>query len=513
MKKISLFLVITLVVSLFSAYTIDEGLLRGLSSERINSTKTMLEEPGRNFQASSARVLRTIEKKGIVNVNGLNVRSAGSMKGKIIGVINKGVEVHVFNEQDRWYYVEYAKDKRGWVYASYVNVKWDSPAPSPGLKKIEKHGYVTVNGLNVRSLASMKGKVVAVINKGLRVYVEGEKDGWYYIEYAKGKKAWVYSKYIEFREGPPPKAPDLKKIEKNGYVNVNGLNVRHLGSMKGIVVSSLNKNRKVYVFGSKEGWYYIEYAKNKRGWVYAKYVNVEWTSPSTDGLSNKSYSWYFIRKTNHVQPGFDSTYKSLLDKYNGITIGSKDKKDIFLTMDLGYESGYTSRILDILKRQNVKVGFFVQGTYIDNNPSLVKRMVSEGHIVLNHTNNHPNMPTLTKADLEKEIKVVAEKYKKLTGKDMHKFFRPPSGVFSERTLAITKNLGYRTVFWSMAYHDWDPNNQPGKAAAYKHVTDNIHNGAVMLLHGVSKSNTEALEDIIKELKRRGYNFKLLTQFP
>ena len=171
------------------------------------------------------------------------------------------------------------------------------------------------------------------------------------------------------------------------------------------------------------------------------------------------------------------------------------------------------KILDTLKKQNVKVGFFVQGTYIDQNPTIVKRMVSDGHIVLNHTNTHPALPTLSKEQLKNEINTVAEKYKKLTGKEMLKFFRPPSGIFSERTLAETKNLGYRTVFWSMAYKDWDVNDQPGKAASYKHVTDNIHNGAVILLHSVSKSNSEALEDIIIELKKQGYNFKLLTQYP
>lgn len=286
--------------------------------------------------------------------------------------------------------------------------------------------------------------------------------------------------------------------------------------MKGKIITAINKGVEVHIFGEKDNWYYVEYAKNKRGWVYSKYIQfnpIKSSSIDTGSLSNKSYNWYFIRNNKHQQPGFDKLYKSLLDKYNGITIGDKNKKDIFLTFDNGYENGYTVKILDILKRQNIKVGFFVQGTYIDQNPEIIKRMVRDGHIVLNHTNNHPKMPTLGERKLQDEINIVAQKYKKVTGKEMLKFLRPPSGVFSERTLAQTKNLGYKTVFWSMAYRDWIVDDQPGKAASYKHVTENIHNGAVILLHSVSKSNTEALEDIIKELKRQGYNFKLLTQYP
>ena len=308
----------------------------------------------------------------------------------------------------------------------------------------------------------------------------------------------------------------LKVIEKKGYVTVDGLNVRNLGSMKGKILTSINKGVEVHIFGEKDNWYYVEYAKDKKGWVYSRYIQFEKIKSSpidTSLLSNKSYNWYFVRNNKHQQPGFDKTYKSMLDKYQGIAIGNKNKKDIFLTFDNGYENGYTNKILDILKRQNIKVGFFVQGTYIDKNPEIVRRMVKEGHIVLNHTNNHPQMPTLSKEKLRYEINIVEEKYKKVTGKDMLKFIRPPSGTFSERTLAESKNLGYRSVFWSMAYRDWVVDDQPGKQASYKHVTDNIHNGAVILLHSVSKSNTEALEDIIKELKRQGYNFKLLTQYP
>lgn len=403
---------------------------------------------------------------------------------------------------------------------------------SPELIKIDKKAYVRTNNLNVRDLGSLEGQVVSVLSNGTEVYVFGEKDNWYSIEYTKGKRGWVYSDYIQFEKAslPPedeknkpqeptievPKVPTLKQIDKKAYITIDGLNVRALGSMEGKVISIINKGVEVYVFGEQDGWYFVEYAKDQRGWVYSNYVQfnpINQPPKDTASLSNKSYSWYFIRNDTHQQPGFDISYKDLLDKYNGITIGDKNKKNIFLTFDNGYENGYTVKILDILKRQNIKVGFFVQGTYIDKNPEIIRRMVKEGHIVLNHTNTHPPLPTLRTEKLQHEINIVAEKYKKVTGKEMLKFFRPPSGVFSERTLAETNNLGYRTVFWSMAYKDWVVDNQPGKEASYNHVIDNVHNGAVILLHSVSQSNTEALEDIIVELKKQGYSFKLLTEYP
>jgi peptidoglycan-N-acetylmuramic acid deacetylase len=399
-------------------------------------------------------------------------------------------------------------------------------------KKIEKKGYVTANSLNVRNTYSIKGKIITQISKGKEVHVYGETYNWYKVRYTKDKEGWVSSKYIQFKPISKPKPepkPDPKPepkpepsemvdkiIEKKGYVTTNGLNVRTTYSMKGKIITQVNKGTQVHVYGETSGWYKVSYAKNKEGWVYSSYIQFNPiknppTNPS-DNLSNKAYNWYFSRKSNHSQPTFGSPHKSLIDKHNGIAIGSKNSKDIYLTFDNGYENGYTNKILDILKANGVKVGFFVQGTYIDKNPSIVKRMVNEGHLVLNHTNSHPKMPSLSKEKLQQEIKTTESKYKKLTGKNMAKFLRPPSGTFSERTLSLTKDMGYTTVFWSMAHRDWVVNDQPGKQATYDHVTANIHNGAIILLHSVSKSNTEALDDIIKELKSRGYKFKALTQF-
>lgn len=317
-----------------------------------------------------------------------------------------------------------------------------------------------------------------------------------------------------------------KKIEKKGYVTTNGLNVRTAYSTKGEIITKIHRGSEVHVYGETNNWYKVRYAKNKEGWVHSKYIQFDPISKPqakpeskpeskpnpSDQLNNKVYNWYFNRKSDHSQPTFGSPHKSLIDKYNGIAIGSKNSKDIYLTLDNGYENGNTSKILDVLQANGVKVGFFVQGTYIDKNPAIVKRMVNEGHLVLNHTDNHPSLPGVTKEKLQEEIKSVENKYKNLTGKDMVKFLRPPSGTFSERSLALTKDMGYTTVFWSMAHRDWLTNDQPGKQVAYEHVIDNIHNGAIILLHSVSQSNTEALDDIIKELKSQGYQFRLLTEF-
>ena len=138
-------------------------------------------------------------------------------------------------------------------------------------------------------------------------------------------------------------------------------------------------------------------------------------------------------------------------------------------------------------------------------------MVEEGHLVGNHTENHPNMAAISDETLYEEITSLSDKYVNLTGQEMDPFLRPPSGKYSEKSLYLTRKLGYRTIFWSMAYKDWETDNQPGKQAAYDHVMSNYHNGAIILLHAVSESNTQALDDILKDLKALGYRFGSLYE--
>lgn len=232
--------------------------------------------------------------------------------------------------------------------------------------------------------------------------------------------------------------------------------------------------------------------------------------PST--LSNeKISSWQPGTNKEHKVPVLNSKYKTLLDKYDGYYVGDTSQKVIYLTFDEGYENGYTSSILDTLKKCDVKAAFFVTRPYIKSHPELIKRMVAEGHIVGNHTSNHPVLPNISSEKVIDEIKSTADYFEQVTGVKMPGYFRPPEGVWSERTLYITKSLGYKTVLWSMAYMDWDTNKQPGKEAALKFVDTYYHNGAILLLHAVSKSNTEAMEDIINSLKAKGYRFAPLTE--
>jgi len=223
-------------------------------------------------------------------------------------------------------------------------------------------------------------------------------------------------------------------------------------------------------------------------------------------LDNKKYGWGFKRSTNNEVPGFDSKTKSLMEKYGAIYLADTSKKTIYLTFDEGYENGYTAQILDVLKANNVKAAFFITGPYLKKEADLVKRMVDEGHTVGNHTINHPSMPSVTDdKKLEEEILQLDRMFYEKYGKHM-KYIRPPMGEYSERTLALSKSLGYTSVFWSFAYKDWEVDNQKGTDYARETVLKGIHPGAVILLHAVSKDNANALDSIIKGAREMGYEF-------
>ncbi len=232
---------------------------------------------------------------------------------------------------------------------------------------------------------------------------------------------------------------------------------------------------------------------------------------STPALDNTKLSWYYIPNTTHKVPEVNN--KINISKYGGYYVGNTSIKNIYLTMDLGYEAGYTNTILDILKANNVKVTFFVTKSYIDNNPQNVNRMVNEGHIVGNHTSTHPSLPSIASdiSSFNNEILSTAASYKNVTGKDMVKVLRPPMGEYSELSLYMTQQLGYKSIFWSFAYFDYDLNNQPDKTYAFNLVTSSTHNGAIMLLHGISKTNTEILNDVINNIKSQGYQFITLDK--
>jgi len=228
-------------------------------------------------------------------------------------------------------------------------------------------------------------------------------------------------------------------------------------------------------------------------------------------LSNRKIHWGMRRGTDGAQPDFGSTNRDLIQQNQGIAVGNPDKPYVYLTFDNGHEEGYTPKILDVLKENKVPAAFFITGHYLNSAEDLVRRMLDEGHIVGNHTVNHPSMPDVDDERLRVEITKLHSSMFQRFNYEM-KFLRPPRGEFSERTLATTRNLGYTTVMWSFAYDDWDKNNQGREEYAKKKILDNIHNGAVILLHSTSRDNSEILDYIIREIKARGFEFRHLTEF-
>ena len=241
--------------------------------------------------------------------------------------------------------------------------------------------------------------------------------------------------------------------------------------------------------------------------------NLNQTSVPTSSsvLSNKKIGWGIKRAENHEQPDLGSTNKKLLEQYEGIAMGNNEDKYVYLTFDEGYEAGYTPKLLDILKENNVKAAFFITAHYLNTQPELVQRMIEEGHIVGNHTVNHKSMPNLDDKKIKEEIMNLHTAVYEKFNYEM-KYIRPPMGEFSERTLEITKKLGYTTTMWSLAYDDWDEKKQGRETYGKDKVISNIHNGAIILLHANSVDNSNILDDCIKQIREKGYEFKTLDEF-
>ena len=240
--------------------------------------------------------------------------------------------------------------------------------------------------------------------------------------------------------------------------------------------------------------------------IMYKSINV-----STTVLSNKKIEWGIKRESNHGQPNLGENNKKIIEDFNGYTIGNNRKPYIYLTFDVGYDGGYTEHILDVLKENNVKATFFITGQFAKTSIECVKRMIKEGHIIGNHTVNHKIIPDCTNDVIKEEIMNLHQKVFKECNYEM-KYFRPPEGVYSEKTIAYIETLGYKTVMWSFAYDDWDNNKQGREEYAKKKILDNMHNGEIMLLHATSKDNNNVLDYIVKEIKKQGYEFKSIEEF-
>lgn len=201
-----------------------------------------------------------------------------------------------------------------------------------------------------------------------------------------------------------------------------------------------------------------------------------------------------------------------LAKYDAVYLGDTAEKVLYLTFDAGYENGCTAKILDTLKNHNVPAAFFLVGNYMEKNADLVRRMVDEGHIVGNHTMHHYDMSKLSdKEAFSKELTDLENLFKEVTGKELPKYYRPPQGTYSEENLKMAKELGYKTVFWSLAYVDWQNDEQPTEEYAFSKLLPRTHNGAVVLLHSTSATNAEILDKLLTKWESMGYHFAPLTE--
>lgn len=228
-----------------------------------------------------------------------------------------------------------------------------------------------------------------------------------------------------------------------------------------------------------------------------------------EAASSGSWGLGFGADGSETQPT-GSLSKEELAEYDAWYLGADTEKVLYLTFDCGYENGNTEKILDALHKHNAKATFFVVGHFLESAPDLVKRMKEEGHMVGNHTWHHPDMDTIAEeAKFREELDLVAAKYKEITGEELNHFYRPPQGKYNLNNLAMAKKLGYQTIFWSLAYVDWNVDAQPTKEEAFSKLTGRVHPGAVVLLHNTSKTNGEILDELLTKWEEMGYHFGTL----
>ena len=229
----------------------------------------------------------------------------------------------------------------------------------------------------------------------------------------------------------------------------------------------------------------------------------------------KESDCWFIKHSGHAQPEIPEKCKYIFD-YGAYYVDkrvSADTKEkiLYLTFDVGYENGNVEKILNTLKDKDVPAAFFVLDNIIYKNTDLVIRMQDEGHLVCNHTKRHRDLTKCTDAEIAEDLSALENIYTEKTGRQMAKYFRFPEGRYSENALKCINNLGYKTIFWSFAYADWDNSRQPSAEFAMNKILSNTHNGAVILLHPTSKTNSEILPELIDAWREAGYKFGTLDQ--
>ena len=228
------------------------------------------------------------------------------------------------------------------------------------------------------------------------------------------------------------------------------------------------------------------------------------------GLTIETGSWGLSFRTEGQPPTGPAGTKQR-EQYDAAYLGNTDEKVIYLTFDAGYENGNVAKILDVMQKEGVTGAFFVLSHLVEKTPDLIRRMVTEGHLVCNHTARHKDMSGLDEVSFMKELTDLETLYAQTVGGEMAKYYRPPEGKFSRTNLEIAQKNGYKTVFWSFAYPDWDNNRQMTPEKAKGIILDNVHNGEVMLLHPTSATNAAILGDVIRTLKTQGYRFGTLDE--
>lgn len=230
----------------------------------------------------------------------------------------------------------------------------------------------------------------------------------------------------------------------------------------------------------------------------------------TVSIQQQAENWGLGFGAEGTQPTGNATADEL-KQYNAYYMGNPDEKVIYLTFDCGFENGNTEPILDALKKHNVRATFFVVGHFLESAPDIVKRMTEEGHTVGNHTYHHPDMSSISDlASFQKEMDDVTALFCEITGQEMTKYYRPPQGKYSTENLEMAKELGYQTFFWSLAYVDWNADDQPTKEEAFDKLLSRIHPGAIVLLHSTSSTNAEILDELLTKWEEMGYTFAPLS---
>ncbi|MBE6655423.1 MAG: delta-lactam-biosynthetic de-N-acetylase [Ruminococcaceae bacterium] len=225
--------------------------------------------------------------------------------------------------------------------------------------------------------------------------------------------------------------------------------------------------------------------------------------------AEKEWHFYIKRGEAHAPPSTDPSFLPIFGDhcfYLDNKAAASGEKKLYLTFDAGYENGNISKILDILKEENVPGAFFVLSHLIKSELSLLNRMNDEGHLVCNHTARHKNMAQLNKDEFFSELSALETIYTEQTGNELSKFYRPPEGTFSGENLRWANEMGYKTVFWSLAYKDWNDEVAPSREKAIEILKKNTHPGAVILLHPTTSLNAEILREMINYWRAEGYSF-------